>query len=193
MSGIDKIIQQIELDSKSVCDSILADARAKADKVIANAKDEALRIAEGGKEASALRVEDIKKRGDSAADLEERRILLNTKQSIISDMLRIGLNEAKNLPDTEYFDLIEGMVGKYSMPENGVICFGRKDFDRLPKDYLSRLNHAAKGELTLDPDAADIDAGFILKYGGIEQNCSFDAIFAGEAETLSDKAGKLLF
>ena len=48
-------------------------------------------------------------------------------------------------------------------------------------------------ELTVTEDPAPIEAGFILKYGGIEQNCSFDAVFAGESENLSDKAGRLLF
>lgn len=193
MSGIDKIIRQIELDSQAVCDSVISDAKRKADAVIAQATEQAKRIVDDGKASTAARVEDIKKRGDSAADLEEKRIMLNAKQGIISDMLRIGLSEAKKLPDGEYFELIVGMVEKYSLPESGVICFGKKDLGRLPEGYINRLNTVAKGELSLDKDAADIDAGFILKYGGIEQNCSFDAIFTGEAETLSDKAGKLLF
>ena len=193
MSGIDKIIQQIELDSQTVCDSVLTEARQKADKVIAEAEAKAETVISSGKERTAARVEDIKKRGDSAAELEEKRILLNAKQRIIADMLKKGLDEAKNLPDGEYFDLIAGMVGKCSLPEKGEICFGQKDLDRMPKDYMSKLNSLAKGELSLCGKAAAIDAGFILRYGGIEQNCSFDAIFSAEAENLSDRAGKLLF
>ncbi len=193
MSGIDKIIQQIELDSKTVCDSVIAEAQRKADKVIAEAKVKAESIVLEGKERTAFKVEDIKKRGDSAANLAEKRIMLNTKQQIISSMLKNGLDEAKNLPDDEYFELITGMVEKYSLPEKGEICFGKKDLNRLPAGYAEKLSAASKGELTLSPDAAAIDAGFILRYGGIEQNCSFDAIFAGESETLSDRAGKLLF
>ncbi len=193
MSGIDVIISQIEQDTQAVCEKIIAEAQAKADKILAEARDQAQSVAAAGKEKTAARVADIKKRGDSAADLEEKRVMLRAKQDIISTMLKKGLDDAKNLPDNEYFALIIQMVEKYSQPEDGIICFGRKDKERMPYDLPERVNSAAKGRLTLAVEDADIDAGFILKYGGIEQNCSFDAIFASEAETLSDRAGKLLF
>ena len=193
MSGIDVIISQIEQDTQAVCEKIIAEAQAKADKILAEARDQAQSVAAAGKEKTAARVADIKKRGESAADLEEKRVMLCTKQDIIATMLKKGLDDAKNLPDNEYFALIIQMVEKYSQPEDGIICFGRRDKERMPDDLPERVNSAAKGRLTLAVEDADIDAGFILKYGGIEQNCSFDAIFASEAETLSDRAGKLLF
>ena len=193
MSGIDVIISQIEQDTQAVCEKIIAEAQAKADKILAEARDQAQSVAAAGKDKTAARVADIKKRGDSAADLEEKRVMLRAKQDIISTMLKKGLDDAKNLPDNEYFALIVQMVEKYSQPEDGIICFGRRDKERMPDDLPERVNSAAKGRLTLAVEDADIDAGFILKYGGIEQNCSFDAIFASEAETLSDRAGKLLF
>lgn len=193
MSGIDKIIQEIETNAAQSCDSVLAQARQKADMIIADAQKEADQIVADGKERTAAHVADIKKRGDSAAELEEKRVMLYTKQQIINTMLGEGLSTAKNLPKDEYFNLILDMVGKYSLEDEGVIFFGENDIHRLPADFLSKLNQAAKGGIVLSSKPALIDAGFILKYGGIEQNCSFDAIFAGEAENLSDKAGRLLF
>ena len=193
MSGIDKIIEQIEKNSASACDSVIAAAPSKADAVIAQATEQAQRITAEGRDKTAARVADIKKRGDSAAELEEKRVMLSAKQSIISKMLAEGLAAAKALPDNEYFELIEKMVSEYSQPEDGVILFGSKDISRLPEGFINRLNSVSKGGLTLSDEAADIDAGFILKYGGIEQNCSFDAVFAGESEYLSDRAGRLLF
>lgn len=193
MSGIDKIIQQIESETAKACDSVVGSAQQKADAVIAAAQKEADQIVADGKEKTALHVADIKKRGDSAADLEEKRVMLTAKQHIISEMLNKGLEEAKNLPDDEYFELIKKMVAKYSQPEDGVILFGERDKKRLPSGFIAQLGQVAKGGVTLSDETAPIEAGFILRYGGIEQNCSFDAIFAGEAEELCDKAGRLLF
>ncbi len=193
MSGIDKIIEQIQSDTDKICASVIGAAQQKADKIISEAEAKAQQIIADGKDKTASKVADIKKRGDSAADLEEKRVMLYTKQKIISEMLSEGLLNAKNLPEDEYFDLIDKMVEKYSQPEDGVIVFGKKDIERLPQGYIDRLNKSSKGQLTLSDETADIEAGFILKYGGIEQNCSFDAIFAGEAENLSDRAGRLLF
>ncbi|WP_316637737.1 hypothetical protein [uncultured Ruminococcus sp.] len=193
MSGIDKIIQEIENNTAQSCDSVLAQARQKADAIIADAQKQADQIVADGKDRTAAHVADIKKRGDSAAELEQKRVMLYTKQQIINTMLGEGLSSAKNLPKDEYFALIKSMVAKYSMEDDGVIFFGEKDNQRLPADFSGELNQVAKGGIVLSSESAPIDAGFILKYGGIEQNCSFDAIFAGEAENLSDKAGRLLF
>lgn len=193
MAGIDKIIQQIEDDTKAVCDDILSKARVKADKIIAEANDNARKITAEAKVKTAARVADIGKRGESSAALEERRVALYTKQSIISDMLNKGMEAAKALPDNEYFELILKMIGKNSQENDGVISFGRKDLDRLPAGFIEKINSVSKGKLTLSDTAASIDAGFILSYGGIEENCSFDSIFMSESDNLSDRAGKLLF
>ena len=193
MSGIDKIIQDIEFNTDKSCDAVLGTARSKAESIMMDAQRQAEQIIADGKERTALHVADIKKRGESAADLEEKRVLLSTKQHIISQMLQNGLEKAKNLSDDEYFSLVLQMIGKYSLPEDGTILFGEKDLKRLPADFASKINDAAKGKIALSDKAAAIDAGFILQYGGIEENCSFDAIFASEAENLSDRAGRLLF
>ena len=38
-----------------------------------------------------------------------------------------------------------------------------------------------------------MDGGFILCYGGIEENCSFDAIFDSAREHLQDAVQRILF
>lgn len=193
MSGIDKIIKQIEEDTQSVCDEIIAQAQTKCARITAEADREASRIKADCERRVADSAADIQKRGDSAADLAEKMILLKTKQGIISDMLAVGVERLKQLPDGEYFDLILRMVKKYSQPLDGVIRFGARDLARLPEGFIGEVNKVAAGALTLSDESAPIDAGFILIYGGIEENCSFDAILASEDETLKDKAGKLLF
>lgn len=193
MAGIDKMIRQIEDDTKVVCGDIIATARTKADRVTADAKAQAEKITADGKKRTALHVADIEKRGESSAALEERKVALYTKQSIINDMLNTGMKTAKELPDDEYFALILKMIEKNSQPRDGVILFGKKDIDRLPQGFIDKINSVSRGKLTLSAQTAAIDAGFILSYGGIEENCSFDAIFMSEADNLSDRAGKLLF
>ncbi len=193
MAGIDKMIRQIEDDTKIVCDDIIATAKSKADRILADAEAKANKITADGKKKTASHIADIEKRGESSAALEERKVALYTKQSIINDMLNTGMETAKNLPDNEYFELILEMIGNNSQPKDGVILFGQKDLDRLPGNFIDKINSVSKGKLTLSDKAAAIDAGFILSYGGIEENCSFDAIFMSEADNLSDRAGKLLF
>ena len=66
----------------------------------------------------------------------------------------------------------------------------------LPKGFEDTLNQALAekgGRLTVSGQAAAIDGGFILSYGGIEENCSFEALFDSAKETLQDKVQELLF
>lgn len=193
MAGIDKMIRQIEDDTKAVCEDMLLKARAKADGIVAEARIQADKITADAAAKTAERVADIEKRGESSAALEERKVALYTKQSVINDMLKKGMETVKNLPDDEYFELILKMIEKNSQADDGLIFFGKKDLSRLPQDFMTKAGSVSKGKLTLSDKAAAIDAGFILSYGGIEENCSFDAVFMSEKDDLSDRAGKLLF
>ena len=38
-----------------------------------------------------------------------------------------------------------------------------------------------------------MDGGFLLVYGGIEENCTISAVFASKREELSDQVNRLLF
>ena len=193
MSGIDKIIQQIESDTKDYCDEVTENARIKADAVIKNAEAEAQKIRTSYEEKTERTLKDISARAKSSAALEEKKAFLNSKQSVIAKMLSDGLEKAKRLPDDEYFSLIVKMIEKNSHDDRGVIYFGKKDLGRLPSGFQDKINKVSKGELVISQEALDIDSGFILAYGGIEENCSFDAICRSKAEELSDRASSLLF
>ena len=41
--------------------------------------------------------------------------------------------------------------------------------------------------------AADIADGFVLQYSGIDENCTFDALFAEKQELLRDKIREILW
>ena len=61
---------------------------------------------------------------------------------------------------------------------------------------LERLNAIAQekgGALTLAPAGRVVGGGFILVYGGIEENCTFPALFEARKEELQDLVHKQLF
>ncbi|MBQ3416439.1 MAG: V-type ATP synthase subunit E [Ruminococcus sp.] len=193
MSGIDKIIRQIESDTKDYCDEIIENAQIKADAVIAQTEKEADEIRTSSAAKIEQKLSDINARAKSSAALEEKKAFLSAKQRVICDMLSAALSNAKDLSDDEYFSLILKMIENHSQDDRGVICFGEKDLGRLPQGFEKQINDVSKGALVISKDPIDIDAGFVLSYGGIEENCSFDAIYRSKAEVLSDRASSLLF
>ena len=88
------------------------------------------------------------------------------------------------------------MLEKSVLAESGQIRFNAADQKRLPAGFEKKIAAIAEkkgGALTVSQETCDIDGGFLLVYGGIEENCSFAAMFAAEKENLQDKVHTLLF
>ena len=89
------------------------------------------------------------------------------------------------------------MLKKFVLPQEGSICFSSNDLKRMPENFESEImDIAAKkgGKLTLLKEGNDtIRGGFVLLYGGIEENCTFKAMFDSKKGELSDKVHVLLF
>ena len=66
----------------------------------------------------------------------------------------------------------------------------------MPEGYLSELQAVARekgGSLTLSGETRAMDGGFVLLYGGIEENCTVRALFDARREALQDQVHALLF
>ncbi|MCC8027012.1 MAG: V-type ATP synthase subunit E [Clostridium sp.] len=196
MAGLDKIIGQIEEESKAAAARTIEAARAEAEKILETARKEAEAECADIERRSAQAVANILERGKSAAELKKRGSLLAEKQKLIGDTIARAKEELKNMEAEAYFDMILKLAVKSAQSGEGEILFSAKDLARLPQGFEEKLNAALKGRgaaLRISGDARDIDAGFVLTYGGIEENCSIDALFDSAHELLQDKAQEILF
>lgn len=193
MTGLDKITAQITIDSDKTVESIIASSEAQCRDILAKAEAEAQQILKSGETNAQRKADEIIRRAESSAELEQRKILLTTKQEVISSMVAASLETLRSLPEDEYFDIIYKMISKYKRSSQGQIFFNNSDLARLPKDFIGKLSELSEGNLTLSSDPVKIDGGFILSYGGIDVNCSFESLFSDNSEKISDAVAKLLF
>jgi V/A-type H+-transporting ATPase subunit E len=146
---------------------------------------------------SEIEIKAVLSRAESAAALQERKYILNAKQQIINDTISKARSTLINLPVLEYFDVIYRMIRKYAQNKQGNILFSANDKKRLPVDFNAKLQEALSGKkqasLMVADQEAVIDGGFILVYGEVEENCSFDALFSSAKEDLQDKVNAFLF
>lgn len=193
MNGLDKIIKKIESDSQAACSAVISEAELKAKEILSAGEKNCEEI----KKREDVRCEnscvDVRARAESAAELEIRKGKLLARQTVISDMLEKCKNSLKSLEKEEYFKLILKMVEKYSENQDGVIVFSKKDTDRMDKNFISKINKVSAGKLALGEPNKKIDGGFVLVYGDIEINCTFDTIFTVEKEKLTDVVSAVLF
>ncbi|MGB8452634.1 MAG: V-type ATP synthase subunit E [Anaerocolumna sp.] len=197
MTGLEKILKHIEEDALAAADQSLTKAKSQAGEIMANARAEGEKKCTDIAEHSKLEVQSALSRAESAANLQEKKLILNAKQEIISEVINRAKESIIILPDKEYFDIIIKMVRKYALAQTGQIMFSSSDNKRLPEQFNEKLKASLAGKdgavLTAAGDTVNIDGGFVLVYGDIEINCSFDALFAAAKETLQDKVCEVLF
>lgn len=193
MTGLEKIINEIQSKSDETCRKINEEAEKNVEEIIKSGKSQAEKENNFILNLAEQEYAEIINRGHSGAELGKRRIILSTKQQIIEDAINKGIENIKNKPLEEYFSLLLKMVKEKSINENGTISFNKKDLEQMPKDFIDNLNKTTNNTLKIENKPVNIDSGFILKYGNIEYNCTFDAIIKEKQEKVSDEISKLLF
>lgn len=196
MTGLDKIVQDIKKDSDTHISSILEETHKEETGIKGQSENEA---AEKCAEIDRRAEEDAqaaKERALSSAALQKRREVLSAKQKIILEIIEKAKDSIHKMPDDEYFNIILKMVKKYAPKAEGEIIFSETDKKRLPKKFEKAVDTAAKetgAKLTISKETRGIDGGFILSYGGIEVNCSFEALFDAKHDEMQDKVNEILF
>ena len=196
MAGLQNIIDQIISDAQKEADGILADANAQADEILAEAKSESEKITAGIQKKSASDVENYRKRVQSSNDLYCRTETLRSRQELIGQIISEAYKRICDMDRQSYFDMLEKLIGKFALADSGEICFAQKDLQDMPAGYEERIAAAAKkagGTLTLSKEGKNIENGFILVYGGVEENCTIRALFDEKREEMQDTVNAILF
>ena len=92
--------------------------------------------------------------------------------------------------------MLEKMLAKNVVAQDGILCLSEKDLNRMPEGFADRVSEIAKaagGTLVISQTGKDIENGFVLVYGGIEDNCSIKALFDAKRDDMQDTVNALLY
>ena len=195
MSGIDKILQEIEEEGRAAADRITQEAGEKIENLRkeilekAQARCEEIR-AQGGRESRG-----ILERGASGAELLSRRMILEAKQELLAELLRKAQESIYQMENHEYFALIRRIVAKNALPRPGELLLSPEDRERLPDGFETELAGLLPegGSLKVSSETRDIRGGCVLLYDGVEENCSIEALFSAGKDEMTDLARSILF
>ena len=195
MSGIDKILQEIEEEGRAAADRITQEAGEKIENLRkeilekAQARCEEIR-AQGGRESRG-----ILERGASGAELLSRRMILEAKQERLAELLRKAQESIYQMENHEYFALIRRIVAKNALPRPGELLLSPEDRERLHDGFEKELAGLLPegGSLKVSSETRDIRGGCVLLYDGVEENCSIEALFSAGKDEMTDLARSILF
>lgn len=196
MSGLEKMKSQILDEANHSAEEHLAKAKTEAEAILNTAKAEAEAESQKISQKSEAEVQAYAERIKSSCDMNRKKALLQAKQEIIGDVLAQAYDRVLNLDDDAYFDMIRKILAQYVQPGSGSIYFSKKDLARMPEGFETEIQETAKrkgGTLTLSREPKEMTGGFILVYGGIEENCTMKAMFDSRRDELSDHVHELLF
>lgn len=196
MAGIDKITKEIELEADKEAASIVSAAEAAAQDARNKADQQRQAYISAADEKLNRKLAEENKKTQSQCEQAEKLILLETKQFLIDDILRKAKVKLLIQGKEDYFDTLLKILEKSVQAEKGELMLSKKDLERVPSDFESKANVVATkkgGTVELSGNTVDIEGGFILKYGNIEINSSFDAIFDENRDELMDIVNGILW
>lgn len=189
MDGLKEILSKIDSDNaaeikeyvsaqnaetQKMTDEIINSARSEAEKILADATKKTAQLSENSKSSCAL---------------YEKNRLLTEKLNIINNAVDTAAHSLKNMDSDEYFKAVETLVIKYSHDGEGELLMNERDRAAVPDGFMESLNKKLKeknASVSLADENAKIDSGVIIRYGGIEENCTFGALIGEKRDEIRD-------
>ena len=196
MTGLDKITSQIQEEAEASAKERLDAANKEAGQILADARAACEVMEQEAAEKAAAEKANQEGRAHSAAEQKRKTALLQTKQEIIAEVIGKAYETLKNEDTKSYFLTMEKLLNAYALAESGEIYFSEADLARMPADFEQKIKAAAEakgGKLVLKKGPKAIPDGFVLVYGGVEENCTLKALFDGKRDQLQDKVNEILF
>lgn len=189
MSNSDKILEHIKADCTKNINSINAENEKVCAEILAKAEKDAQAVA--AEIMAKVRAEQMKAAYKSSAELAQRNALLKKRRQEMDITFYAVLDYLLGLDDKNYFEIIYKLAKKLD-GKTGVILLNNKDLKRLPSDFTKQL---AKNGINAEVSktSVDIDGGFILKCGDIEENMSFSSLMSDKRDEIEDLINRTLF
>lgn len=190
MTSSEKILAGIAGEAKTEAEKITAEAEKQAAEITAAAKAEAETDAGKIRAAAEKKAELIINSGKSSAELLKRDTALNCRRGLIEKALNFVADTVNAYGDKDYFDFLLTLIKKEKLNGKGEVYLSVKDKARDIAAFKSELSAL---DLTLSNTFADINGGFILKYGDIQINGELSALIHEKRDVLTDELNKALF
>lgn len=196
MSGINSILTEIENQGKLNAEEIITASKKEAEKIRSDGNLKAEQTYSSFMSKYRSDIEREYASGCSGAQTSAKRKILACKVECIDSVIKETELKLHELPDDEYFGLIVKLAAKRLRKGKGIFSFCSYDLERMPDDFEKTLQILAQpfeSSVEISREPVNIADGFILSYGDISENCSFNAIIEAEREAVRDLAASILF
>lgn len=190
MSGCDEIIEKIIKDARNKANSTSEEASIKASETLSVANNDAQIFFEKNMQESYIERDEIIRRKKSSALLESRKLLLKTKQAIISKSFEQAIKEIKS-DEKKYKALISKMIQKAD--DGDEIIISKHDKDTLSESFILESIKKTGKKVSLCGEKGDFIGGIIIKGISIDKNMTLEVELASIRDANEPKIVDMLF
>lgn len=198
MKGTEKIIAHIKADSDAEVKRILGEANEQAEAIRAESFKKAIAEHDKLMQSGNGECEAILGGSRRIAEMEAKKSVLALKQDMIGEAFEAAVGAVANMPRDRYTQFLARMAAQASSNGTEELIFNEADKATVAKAVCKAANELVSaagmpGKLTVSEDTADIAGGVIVRFGGIETNCSIDALIRQRRSGLSTEVAAVLF
>ncbi|MBR6259089.1 MAG: V-type ATP synthase subunit E [Oscillospiraceae bacterium] len=198
MTGIDKIKERILSDAKTEVTKVAEEAAARVSEIKtageAAAQEEYGKLFKKGTDDAEKR----KERLASVAQLEARKQMLSTKQTLINEAFELAVSKMLGMSDGEKKDFLAKLAARAAGTGKEEVIFPAGTDSAFGQEVVDKANAALAaagktGNLKLSGESRDMRGGLILREGNIEVNCSLDALVDDVRNDVTGEVAAILF
>lgn len=196
MDGIEKITQRINAAAAEECAAIAQKAAEECEVIRAAYAQKVQRAYESAVHNGELEIKLDADRVIRNAKLDARKDILFAKQEILDAAFDAAMQKLCNLPEDEYVAWMSGLACKASGGK-GELIFNQRD-RAVGEKVVAGANEALrsqgkKAELSLSSEIGDMEAGFMLRDGRLEVNCTLQSLLNSKRQEIAAKVAEELF
>lgn len=196
MSGLERMIQLILEDGENVSKQILSDAGKEEQQLQEQAQTEGEALRQEMISQAKAALEKEKQQAQAGADRLYKRQVLQAKQEIIEEIMKEAEQTFSGLPEKQYWQWMEGQLKQLLKGEDGILYCRKKDLEGMSASFQNHIKTMAAekgGSLQIQPASWPVEAGFVLGYGQIMENCTLPALLESKRQELEDMLNRYLF
>ena len=193
MNGLDNILRRIREDAQREMDAMEREALEQQQAILERGKAQAEALLAEGRQANQAAADSRKARLVSAANMEARQVLLQTKQNYIEESFTLARHWVAALPREEYADYLARWVARAAETGQEELILSQRNRDKMGRCILEKANALREGAaFTLARETREIN-GAVLRRGNVEINGDLDHRFRLLRERLAPEVADVLF
>ncbi len=183
---------KIESDARKEAEEFLENARSEAHRILADADVKADRITREYRERLDNERPEILRRREIVAELDVKKLKLEAKRSLIEESFEEASFSLAKLPKARYIAFVSALM-KDAITTGEESILVSKDEKYITQQWLDSFNEREGTHLTLSREKAKTKAGFVVRNGRVDINCSFEMLVNWIREELETDVVSRLF